>query len=213
MMRGMEEAVGPMGPLQVRPGLRARKKEFTRQAITAAALELFIAQGYEATTVEQIADLALVSPATFFRYFGTKDEVIFPEAVAYCTRLCQALINRPARESDFRAARNAAREAFGQGTKHDHLRYRYLEESITTTPTVAGRLYAIRREWQDAIAEALAKRRQIDEPTLDVRLTAAIIMATISLGTRVWYENGSQESPSRFIDEAFERLLSKKVPQ
>ena len=57
-------------------GLRERKKAKTRAAIQAAALELFERQGYQATTVDQIAAVAEVSQSTFFRYFPTKEDVV-----------------------------------------------------------------------------------------------------------------------------------------
>ncbi|MGA9598513.1 MAG: helix-turn-helix domain-containing protein, partial [Acidimicrobiia bacterium] len=53
--------------------LRQRKKERARLAIQAAALTLFEDQGYDNTTVEQIAAVAEVSPSTVYRYFTTKD--------------------------------------------------------------------------------------------------------------------------------------------
>src|SRR5947209_18763354 len=57
-------------------GLRERKKARTKAAIQQEALRLFREQGYEATTIEQIAEAAEFSPSTFFRYFPTKEDVV-----------------------------------------------------------------------------------------------------------------------------------------
>ena len=54
-----------------------RRRDRTRSALTAAALDLFRTKGYDATTVDQIADAADVSPRTFFHHFATKEEVLF----------------------------------------------------------------------------------------------------------------------------------------
>lgn len=66
-------------PDQVRPSLRERKKAQTRAAIQSHALRLFREQGYDATTIEQIIEAANVSETTFFRYFPTKEDVVFQD--------------------------------------------------------------------------------------------------------------------------------------
>jgi AcrR family transcriptional regulator len=62
------------------PGLRERKKARTRWAIQEEALKLFREQGYQATTIDQIAAAADISPSTFFRYFPTKEDVVVEDA-------------------------------------------------------------------------------------------------------------------------------------
>jgi AcrR family transcriptional regulator len=61
------------------PGLRERKKRKTRWAIQEHAVRLFVQQGYDATTIEQIAEAAEISPSTFFRYFKTKEDVVIQD--------------------------------------------------------------------------------------------------------------------------------------
>ncbi|KAA5831188.1 TetR/AcrR family transcriptional regulator [Saccharopolyspora hirsuta] len=80
-------------------GLRERKKRRTKQALIDAALRLFDAKGYDSTTVAEIAAAAEVSPATFFNYFATKDEVVFADDAIYGELLAQAFADRTADES------------------------------------------------------------------------------------------------------------------
>jgi len=81
--------------------LRERHAARTREAIVAAAIELFDRRGFAETTVDEIAARADVAPRTFFRYFPTKEAVLFPDADAKCGRILSALAARPAGEHPF----------------------------------------------------------------------------------------------------------------
>src|ERR1700749_4338419 len=68
-----------MPATEERLGLRERKKIKTRQTIRREAFRLIDTNGYAATTVEQIADAAEVSPSTFFRYFPSKESLLLAD--------------------------------------------------------------------------------------------------------------------------------------
>jgi AcrR family transcriptional regulator len=95
---------------QATPGLRERKKAKTRAAMQRHALQLFREQGYEATTVEQIAEAAEVSPSTFFRYFRTKEDVALYDDLD--PLFIAAFEGQPAELSPVQAMRRAWRQVF-----------------------------------------------------------------------------------------------------
>ena len=92
------------------PGLRERKKQKTRWAIQEHAMRLFAQQGYDETTVEQIAAAAEISPSTFFRYFKTKEDVVVQDR--YDDLIVEKIIAAPADLSPAGTIRWAFREMF-----------------------------------------------------------------------------------------------------
>src|SRR6201985_3605647 len=91
-------------------GLRERKKARTRATIRQEALRLFREQGYQATTVEQIAAAAEISPSTFFRYFPTKEDVVLQDDME--PALIEALEQQPVEMGIVAAVRAGVREAW-----------------------------------------------------------------------------------------------------
>src|SRR5215470_8433957 len=85
-------------------GLRERKKLRTRVAIRRATYRLMARQGYEATTVEQIAEAAEVSPSTVFRYFPTNEDIVLTDE--YDPLLADLLRSRPADEPPLESLRH-----------------------------------------------------------------------------------------------------------
>ena len=91
----------------VSPGLRERKKLRTRETLVQVAMELCLKQGYENTTVEQIATAADVSPRTFSRYFVTKDAVFLTTITDYAEEVVSHLETIPADVGPLEAMRSA----------------------------------------------------------------------------------------------------------
>jgi AcrR family transcriptional regulator len=98
-------------------GLRERKKAKTKIAIQHHAVRLFREQGYAATTVEQVAEAAEVSPSTVFRYFPTKEDLVVNDD--YDPVIFAAFKAQPPELNLIQAWRAAIREAFTQMTSDD----------------------------------------------------------------------------------------------
>jgi AcrR family transcriptional regulator len=88
-------------------GRREANKQATRAALHQAAERLFAEHGYEATTVAQITQAAHVGERTFYRYFGSKEDLLAERAVAWMGKLADAIRSRPAAENSYQAVARA----------------------------------------------------------------------------------------------------------
>ena len=108
-------------PSVVRPGLRERKKQQTRETIARVALQLFAERGYDHTTLAEIADAADVSPRTIFAYFQSKEDILFCDEPVFFERLKRTLEQRPPGRHD---GRRAARVRVAVDGSDEHARLR-----------------------------------------------------------------------------------------
>ena len=189
------------------PGLRSRKKHRTRLAIQDAALELFAEQGFEETTVEQIAARADVSTATFFRYFKTKSDVVFgghgDERADHLPDLARAIIERPSSEDDLTAVRRAVLRAWVPLLEPTRVLRQF--RAAATSPLLHGLSSDLATRWQTTISDALAQRRHLAAPDPKCQLTAALVMATFSETINTWVRDGSDDLGAA-IDRGFELM-------
>jgi AcrR family transcriptional regulator len=102
---------------RARPGRRERKKALTQASIQREALRLFREQGYEATTMGEIAEAADVSASTLFRYFPTKEELVRWDE--YDPMLVEVVRAQPARLSPIAALRAGLRQMLGKLSTED----------------------------------------------------------------------------------------------
>src|SRR6476469_9042250 len=76
------------------PSLRDRKRERTRRALIDAAADLFERKGYDETTVAEIAAAAEIGTRTFFGYFASKEDILFPDSDARARTTIEAIAGR-----------------------------------------------------------------------------------------------------------------------
>jgi AcrR family transcriptional regulator len=165
-------------------GLRERKKARTRASLREHALRLFREQGYQATTVEQIAAAAEVSPSTFFRYFPTKEDVVLQDDMD--TRMVEALERQPAGLGPITAARTATREVFASYSAADLDLIQEITTLTVTVPEVRARALDEFARTIQVMSEALAERSGRPADDLAVRTTAGAIIGVIMSITMPW---------------------------
>jgi AcrR family transcriptional regulator len=156
-------------------GLRERKKARTRAAIREHALRLFREQGYPATTVEQIAAAAEVSPATFFRYFPTKEDVVLQDDFDVITLRAQ-----PPELSPIAAFRAAAAASLAAMSEEDLERFRETSRLTAQVPEIRARALDEFTRTTDEIAAALAGRVGRAPDDFAVRTLAGAIIGVIT---------------------------------
>jgi AcrR family transcriptional regulator len=153
-------------------GLRERKKARTRAAIQQHALRLFADQGYAATTVEQIAAAAEVSPSTFFRYFPTKEDVVLTDD--YDPLIIRAFHAQPSDATPLRALRNALRTSLGELAPEELAGLRDRVLLMTSVLELRAALLAGMTQTTGMIAELVASRagRTVDDPAVRIGVGA-----------------------------------------
>jgi len=182
-------------------GLRERKKAKTRLAIREHAMALFKDQGYDKTTVEQIAAAAEVSPSTFFRYFPSKEEVVLQDD--YDALLIAAFHAQQVGVPPLQALRNAISEVFLSMPEGQQAQEAERVRLMTEVPELRARMLAQVSEMIQMLAEAVAERvgRQSDD--FEVRTFAGALVG-VALGIAA----SSGDDPGNDYLKQFDRALA-----
>jgi AcrR family transcriptional regulator len=154
------------------PGRRERKKQRTREALIDAAFALFAEKGFDATTVEEIADAVDVSSRTFFRYFASKEDVALTFQEEQVQAVASALAARPADEPIMTALRRTvveiARACEAGELGFDPGRFECMLTMVKDSAALmAGSLEHAQRK-QALLTEIVARRMGLD-PAADLR--------------------------------------------
>jgi AcrR family transcriptional regulator len=191
-------------------GLRERRKTHTRREIVEAALDLFEKNGFDATTVDDVAAAADVSPRTVFRHFATKEDIVFFGQSAETERLAALLAAAPKAGDpvDTLVAVTRALLLTPGATPEQLVRGRRLVERVPSLRAFKGTLM---RQIEDLIAAALAPPRASRAERQDVRLLAAVHVAALDVVMTSWMEAGAKGTPTAELD-TIEQLLRRAFP-
>jgi AcrR family transcriptional regulator len=180
------------------------KKRRTRAAIQEHAVRLFTEQGYDATTVEQIAAAAEISPATFFRYFKTKEDVVIEDD--YDPMMVAALEAAPADLPPLRALRYALTGIYRQIPEAEKRQVFERTKLIMSVPALRARSLDNMVATIDFMAPPLARRLGRPENDVGVRtFVGAVIGAWLAVFLE-WIASDGALDLADLMDEALTAL-------
>jgi AcrR family transcriptional regulator len=181
--------------------MHAVKQQQVRDAISTAAVDLFCSQGYEATTVDDIAQSAGVSRRSFFRYFSSKDEVIGQVIRQYGEALAEAIAAAPRTYSPMEVLRDVVLRVSAQGAADPHARQfiRITQE----TPAARQALLARHGEVEGGVARAYEQRLPGTGNRAAARLLASVTLSVVDVAFLTWYEQEGAE-----ISEVAESVIA-----
>jgi MFS transporter, DHA2 family, multidrug resistance protein len=186
-----------------RPGLRERKKARTRATIQACALRLFREQGYDATTIEQIIDAADVSETTFFRYFPTKEDVVFDDD--YDPRLIEAFQAQAPQVPPVSALRAAFAAVFASMSGEQRAEQRERIALILTVPRLRAAMLDRLSQAMQLLARAMAERAGRRSDDFAVRTVAGAIVG-VAMAVSAAITDDPDTDVAALIDQAIAQL-------
>lgn len=184
--------------------LRERTRRAVRTEIVDAAMNLFLTQGFEVTTIEEITQAAGISRRSYFRYFASKDEAFAKALASIGQTIAETLTGRPADEPPW----TALRRSFDPLIK---------EASTDPNAEALGRLMLERpalqqgkdAAWQTEIAAALAPRlptRDTDEASLRAHALAAAAIACLHTAQAHWLSPDEHGELSTLLDASMDAI-------
>ncbi len=189
-----------------RPGLRERKKARTRTLIQQHALRLFQEQGYDETTVEQIAEAAEVSPSTVFNYFPTKPDLVIYDDLD--ERMIDAYRSQPPELNAIGALRGTMTALFtitiAQELETQLVRERLIRTIPELRASMLDELVRTLREIVDLVAERSGRPTDDDE-------VVTFAGAVIGIAIAAWFSSEGSRWVEQFaqrLDEGLDRLES-----
>jgi AcrR family transcriptional regulator len=171
----------------------------TRQAvyaeITQTAMELFLERGFEATTIDDIAAAAGISRRSFFRYFGTKEDIVLGDLAAQGELVREQLEARPATEDAWTALLNALRNTPRLGS--DDATMLKISKMLYGTPSLRARSIEKHLQWQALLTPEIRRRLGTapdDEDDLRADAIVACILTCLDVAGEAWTRGDGRQS-------------------
>lgn len=189
-------------------GLRARKRRETLHRIAEQGLKLFLTNGYEATTLEAIAEAAGISRRTFFYYFKSKEEILLAwQDGGFIEILRAAVLQQSTKQSPLDAVKNAL---LGLTIRFqaDYKQLRVIERLMCANESLRIRHQAKYVEKEQAVFEALCQMWPQPKRQPALRIVAMMSVGALRLAIDNWNRDQGKRPISIYLKEAFADLKS-----
>ena len=188
------------------PGLTLaeRKRQLVRDELAEAALRLLAKQGFEETTVDELAAAAGVSRRTFFRYFASKEDVVISSVVVVTEGIVAEVAARPAEEPPAVAIREAVKVVILEDFAEDRAKSVALIRHTQNIPALRARFAERQDLLRDDLAEVLARRAGRDEPVPRDQFAAGLGLLAFVGALQYWAASDGRADPAAVLDAAFE---------
>ncbi len=188
------------GAESAREGLRERKRRETHLRIQGAARALFIARGYDGTTLEDIADAANLSRRTLFHYFKSKDDILMSMAGGMGEALVQGLESQPPGKSPLATMRDAMAD-IAAAQPHDELLI--FDKVMRSSAAVLARKRANYILSEEVLFEAMQLRWPEPAMREELRLAANMVVSVVRLSLEQFNREDGQRSLTAVMNDAF----------
>ncbi|MBB3103985.1 TetR/AcrR family transcriptional regulator [Azomonas macrocytogenes] len=201
----MSETLPPVG-IAPAEGLRERKRRETRQRIAEVGQRLFLANGYESTTLDAIAAEAGISRRTFFSYFKSKDDIIFFWLDTDRASLIVSLLKTSPDVPPLDAVRDVMVKHIARYTTEQMIA---IDNLMLSSESLLARKQAHYAEQEQALFKALCEVWRQPERRPALRMVAMVSIGAMRVALQAWRDQTGQRKPaSKFLRDAFDSLRS-----
>ncbi|WP_327097570.1 TetR family transcriptional regulator [Nocardia vinacea] len=189
--------------------LRERTRAAMRDEVSEVAFRLFSEQGFDNTTVEQIAAEAGLSRTTFFRYFGTKEELVLGRMGGFGHKMAAALAARPADERSWEALRRSF-DVITESNTDEPQPFLNVMQLLDNACALMTRQWEKTQGWHSLLVPEISRRLSGDpESRNDLRANALVASAISCLdaATDAWRAEGGTTPLSELLDQAMGVLV------
>ena len=184
-------------------GLRERKRRQTRQRVVDSGLRLFLANGYEATTLDAIADAADISRRTYFSYFASKDELLLAWQEGADDAMRAALVELAPDQAPFDAVRGALSKVVSLFETADFIA---IDDLMHSTEGLRACKQAGYERQERALFAALCEIWPEPDRRAALHMLAMVATGAFRLALEMWREDGRKGPVAEYLDAAFDTL-------